>query len=349
MSPRIHLIAPAGSCRSFFERLGLRGAAEFTARVQDYVGGRFRVTADEALLDASENEALGGRDDDARRAADIQSALADSDVAALILVRGGAWFTRILPRIDFGVLSGRTAPVALFGFSELTPLVNLVAAHAHGRGVYDFGPAFFTYGLTRYAARRADATFDESTAPERWAQAQLEPHLRDFFEDVVRMITGRGSTRALSAELVAGELPERSTAVFVGGNLTVLSTMVGSLYDAAVRPAGRWIFLEDYNDKLERFDRFLAHLTLAGYWDEAGGLLLGDFHQGERDLLDGVRALLAFHLPAERTLPILVSRTLGHTWPMSPLPLNLPLTLERTHDRSYTLHWPAEALRTVAP
>lgn len=348
MAARIHLMAPAGSCRSFFGRLGLRGAAEFTARVQEFLGGRFRATADDTLLDASEDEAHGGRNDDARRAADIQAALADADVAALILIRGGAWFTRILPRIDFTVLDRRTAPVAVFGFSELTPLVNVVAAHAHGRGVYDMGPAFLTYGLTRYAALHAAAEGAESVVPDRWAQAQLEPHLRDFFQDVARMITGQGTTRPLSAELVAGGLPERTTAALVGGNLTVLSTMVGSMYDAAVRPAGRWIFLEDYNDKLERFDRFLAHLTLAGYWDEAAGLLLGDFHQGERDLLDGVRALLASHLPANRSLPILVSRTLGHTWPMSPLPLNLPLTLERAHDRSYTLRWPADALRTVA-
>lgn len=348
MPPRIHLIAPAGSCRSFFERLELRCAAEFIARVQGYLGTGFSVTADEGLLDATESEGHGGRDDDARRAADIQSALADSEVAALILVRGGAWFARILPRIDFAVLERRSTRVAVFGFSELTPLVNIVAACRHGVGMYDMGPAFLTYGLRRYAANHPHAISANGMAPEGWVRAQLEPQLRDFFQDVARMITGQGSTRTLSAELVAGELPEHTTAVFVGGNLTVLSTMVGSVYDAAVRPAGRWIMLEDYNDKLERFDRFLAHLTLARYWDEAGGLLLGDFHQGERDWLDDVRALLAFHLPANRPLPILVARTLGHTWPMSPLPLNLPLTLERAEERSYTLHWPAEVLRTVS-
>lgn len=345
--PRIHLISPAGSCRPFLRALALNDVTKLATPVQQAVGERYEVTADAAILAAGENETSGGRVDDLRRAADIEHALGDDAVAAIVTVRGGAWFTRVMQWIDFSVLERRTRPVAVFGFSELTPLVNVVGSYATGRGVYDMGPAFLVYGLKRFGPPPPESSEREDAGVPSWLRQRVLDCLKAFFEDVVSMLEGRGTSRRITAELIQGEIDGEFEASFVGGNLTVVSAMLGTKFDASVNPAGRWLVLEDFNDKLERFDRYLAHLTLAGWWQHCQGLLLGDFHQGERDLLPGVLALLGYHLPENRRLPVLRTREVGHVWPMSPLPLHTTLTCQHAATGHYQLCWPGAALQVV--
>jgi len=348
--PRIHLIAPAGSCRAFVKDLGLASAEKLIALVQTLAGPKFSVCGDAALIEAEENERRGGRDDDQRRAEDLQRALSDDAVAAIVSLRGGAWFTRVLPRVDFTVLERRKRPVTVFGFSELTTLVNIVASYRNGRGVYDMGPAFLKYGLRRHAAKRAagrEACQSDSDSADGASSAGLVAEVGNFFNDVVSIIEGRGSARLLRARALSADLPPRFDAAFAGGNLTVLSTLIGSCYSGWLGPAGRWLVLEDFNDRLERIDRFLAHLTLARIWEQCAGILLGDFHNGDRDLTDEVIRLLPRHVPDGLLLPVMTAAGVGHVWPMSPLPLHLPVTFTRREEAWYSLEWPAGALRAT--
>lgn len=345
--PKIHLISPAGSCRPFLEAMNLTTAAKLIDVVQQTVGSNYLVTGNTELIETRENELLGGRTDDRERASDLEAALLDNNVAAIVLLRGGAWFTRILHHIDFTVLANRRRPVAVFGFSELTTLVNIVAGSPNAFAIYDMGPAFLTYGLKRHAARSSSPTATPQSRPADAPAVNLETEVNAFFVDLVSMIEGRGTRRTISAQLIAGEMPDSCTARFVGGNLTVLSTMVGSTYEGFVKPVGRWLLLEDFNDKLERIDRFLAHLTLAGYWSECKGLLLGDFHKGYENQVPAVAELLPFHIPAELGLPVLATQDVGHVWPMSPIPLHVPLTIERTNSEQFRIHWPISAIQTV--
>jgi len=327
--------------------MGVRSAAEFVALAQEAVGGTYQVSANEAILEAAEDESRGGRIDDRLRAEDLQQGLADPDVVAIVALRGGAWFTRILPLIDFAVLDRRERQVAVFGFSELTTLVNIVGAHPRGLGVYSMGPAFLPYGMKRHAASQLHAGDLQGVSPEEWMLRRLREEFFAFFRNVASIIEGRGGVGPLLARRVHGELPRPGEARFIGGNLTVFSAMIGSRYQECIRPKGRWLVLEDFNDKPERFDRFLAHLTLAGYWEECEGVLLGDFHQQGHDLTGPVLAILTFHLRRDSSLPVLVTSQVGHIWPMTPLPLHVPATLERIDETSVSIRWPAAALGVV--
>jgi muramoyltetrapeptide carboxypeptidase len=344
---RIHLISPAGPCRPFFGPIGVRSGAELVALVQEAIGPSYQVSGNELILDAVEDESRGGRSDDRLRAEDLQLALADSNVVAIVALRGGAWFTRILPLIDFAVLDRRERRIAVFGFSELTPLVNIVGAHPRGLGIYDMGPAFLTYGMKRFAATRLQPADLAGVTPEEWMLQRLRDEFFTFFRQVTSLIEGGGGVGPLTARHIQGELPRSGEMRFVGGNLTVFSTLIGSRYPECISPKDRWLVLEDFNDKPERFDRFLAHLTLAGYWDDCEGVLLGDFHEGQRDLSETVLAILSYHLPRNRPLPILVTSQVGHIWPMTPLPLHIPGTLEVIDESSVSIRWPASALRVV--
>lgn len=333
----IHLSAPAASCLPFFQHLGMKSAAEFVALVQECVGDSHRVTADESLLDASENEHAGGRRDDAARAHDLTSALGDEMVEAIVTIRGGAWLTRVLPLIDFEVLCHRTRPVTVWGFSELTTVVNIAASYEQARAVYDMGPAFLTYGLRRHMLLTGDAERPTGSALDAWVDARLGPELKAYFQEVVRMLAGEPAPAPIVAHLSQGDLPGRFEASFSGGNLTVLTTLMGSAYRARAVPEGSWLLLEDLNEKPERIDRLLAAVTLSGVWSSCAGLLLGDFHRGRHDLLEAVKALLPYHLPRGRELPILTTRQVGHVWPMSPLRLHEPLPVQQQDDGSYRI------------
>ena len=341
MSSMIHLIAPAGSLQPFYAVLGIDRAAQLIAMIQEWIGPGYAVTTNESILDTTEDERNAGRRDDDARADDISSALADPEIRAIVAIRGGAWFARILPRIDFSALDRRETLISVFGFSELTPLVNIVAAHPLGRGFYDMGPAFLTYGLKRHAATRLGLSDQTNPTPDEWMRANLRHHMADYFRRVVEIIEDRGKPIELSARLVDGEMPDSTEATFVGGNLTVLSTMIGSRFADCIDPRGHWIVLEDFNDKPERMDRFLAHFTLAGFWGRCDGLLLGDFHQGDRDLGPAVRTMLEFHIPRDSRLPVLITDQVGHIWPMIPLPLFRTGRAEQIDAIKCRIHWPA--------
>lgn len=325
----------------------MRSGAELVALVQEAIGPNYQVSGNELILDAVEDEARGGRSDDRLRAEDLQQALSDSNVVAIIALRGGAWFTRILPLIDFGVLDRRDRRIAVFGFSELTSLINIIGAHRLGFGVYGMGPAFLTYGLKRYATTRLPSGDLAGVTPEEWMLQRLRDEFFAYFRQVTSVIEGRGGIGPLAARHVQGELPDTNEVRFVGGNLTVFSALIGSRYQECISPNGRWLVLEDFNDKIERFDRFFSHLTLAGYWDECEGVLLGDFHEEQRELSETVLAILSYHLPCNRPLPILVTSQVGHIWPMTPLPLHIPGMLQRIDESSVSIRWPASALRVV--
>lgn len=343
---RFHLIAPAGPAQPFFAALKLNSASAFVEYVQRVVGPNYLVTADSALLEAHEDAMHGGRTDDAARATDLQDAFADPATAAIVAVRGGAWFARTLGRIDFSVLDRRASKLALFGFSEMTPLINIVAASREAIGVYDMGPAFLTYGLRHFVLTRGQDQLAPGQTAEQWVESRLHDDCAAYFHQVVALIEGRGEGVILSARCVAGQLPDSFEATFVGGNLTVLSTLVGSKFESAIQPDGRWILLEDFNDKPERFDRFLAHFTLAGYWDGCAGILLGDFHNAHIDLNPAMLEMLRFHLPAERSVPILFSKRVGHIWPMTPVPFHLPAQAARNGEQ-FDIRWPASRFQTT--
>ena len=323
----VYLASVAGSSRRLLEALGCSGAAALIDYVQRAVGDGYVVEGDAALIEAEEDDLHGGRSDDAARARAIEQRLADDRTAALVALRGGAWLTRVLGEIEFDVLRRRRRRIALFGFSELTTVMNIASAYAQAFCVHDLCPGFILKGLGDAGAR-------------------FRREFADFFCDVRNILEGRGSNRSITGTLVDDALPGPTRARFVGGNLTVFNTLLGTPYAAAADPAGRWLLLEDVNESPDRIDRRLAHLKLAGVFRRCGGLLLGDFHEQEVDHQEVVVRLLRYHLPRAAVMPIITTRDVGHVWPLAPLPLNSPIVLdphtsaEGRQEVTFNVRWP---------
>jgi muramoyltetrapeptide carboxypeptidase LdcA involved in peptidoglycan recycling len=310
-TPVIHLLASASTCQPLLGCFKVRSYRRIVELAQHAVGPDYEVTADTALMNPRVDERWGGRRDDERRCRDLQGALADDRTAAIVTLRGGAWFTRLLPRLDFGVLDARRRVVHVFGFSELATLVNIAAAHPMARGYYHHDIGFL------------------NPDPDQW-RATLDAYLRQ----IVDVIEGRPVERPVTGRLVRGTLPRRREIRVVGGCLQVLSVLYGTPFASCLDTAGRWLALEECYDDLVSIDRHLAHLRLAGAFDCCAGVLLGDLrfdeHEGHvDDLTDAVLALLALHLPPGREKAVVAHGNFGHCHPAGLLPLNAPLTMTR--------------------
>ena len=114
--------------------------------------------------------------------------------------------------------------------------------------------------------------------------------------------------------------PGISEGLLLGGNMTVLSRMIGTPFLPALE--GAILFLEDVNEPAYKIDAMLAQLKLSGIWDNLGGLLIGQFTDQDhlndtpreieevfRDYCENVRFPVASglrygHIPVKIAMPI---------------------------------------------
>ncbi len=354
--PVIRLLSIASSCKTTLSSLGCDGTNELIALVQQAVGDSYRVAASAAQIEVNEDDCHAGRRDDTARAREIERTLADNCVAAAVALRGGAWLTRILPRIDFDVLKRRRKPIALFGFSELSPLLNIAAQYDKVVAYHDLCPAYLLQGMTDYARRNVATLHDGSDLDQNgvlafargWAAGNFRAKFEAFFKDAVAMIEGRASARVITGRWINTKPKHTNPITVVGGNLTTIVTLTGTPYADALRPDGKWLLIEDVRETPDRVDRLLCHLSLSGWLQRYQGILLGQFHDRGSDCTQAVLECVEQHLGRARR-PIVITTDVGHTWPISPVPLGRQFawrtTRVRKHDALVTAQMPWAAWR----
>lgn len=191
---------------------------------------------------------LAGRDEE--RAAGINAMFADREVRALFAVRGGWGSARLLPHLDFDTI--RANPKLLIGFSDITALHLALAARTDCPSIHGPNAASAWGRLSWDSFRRL--VFDAET-----------PTLRNPAGTDDRLAQRSGRIRTFRPGLAAGPL--------IGGNLTVLSALVGTpflpSFDGAI------LFLEDVDEAQYRIDRMLTQLALAGILGRVAGVVFG--------------------------------------------------------------------------
>jgi muramoyltetrapeptide carboxypeptidase len=191
---------------------------------------------------------LAGKDAD--RAADLNAMFADDSVAAVLCVRGGWGCNRLLPLLDYKTIA--THPKILLGYSDITAL--LVAIYAKT-------------GLV---------TFHGPVGASNWNPYSLDFVRRILFQaEAVAMSNpaDRGNGLVVTKDRIQTLTPGTASGRLLGGNLTVLSAMLGSEY--LPDWSGAILFLEDTNEHIYRIDRMLTQLQLAGVLDKISGFVFG--------------------------------------------------------------------------
>ncbi len=177
---------------------------------------------------------------DAERAADFNAMARDSEIRAIVAIRGGYGTMRILPMLDYEAVA--RDPKIVMGFSDLTALLNAVAVRS--RVVTFHGPVG-AHGSSWSGAARAyleAALF--ATNPTRLRIDGARP-----------IVSGRARGR------------------LAGGNLALVASLVGTPF--AVAAGGAILFLEETEEPPYRIDRMLTQLALAGDLVAARGILFG--------------------------------------------------------------------------
>jgi muramoyltetrapeptide carboxypeptidase len=188
---------------------------------------------------------------DATRAADLQQAWCDPEVAAVMCVRGGYGATRLLDLLDWEAMA-EAEPKILLGSSDITALHRAFACRL---GV-----------ATLFGPMPACATISDPEGP----QPETFAHLRAaLFEGAVPdPVVG-------DRVVVAGSGDGRVEAPVTGGNLSLLAALCGTPYE--LRAEGRIVLLEDVTEEPYRIDRMLTQLLQAGCFDGAAGFVLGSW------------------------------------------------------------------------
>ena len=180
--------------------------------------------------------------DDRRRAADITSALTDPQVRGIFFARGGYGSARIVPYIDFELF--RRFPKMLLGSSDLTFLLNAVSARS---GLVTF------HGPMPSVDGGYGGLDDVSLAA------------------LCAAVFGVGGGDAAGPVMRLTFEYSR----IIGGNLTVLCSMLGTPYEPDFNDAA--VFLEDINEPLYKIDRMLTTLALSGRLSRCAGIVFGSF------------------------------------------------------------------------
>jgi muramoyltetrapeptide carboxypeptidase len=185
---------------------------------------------------------LAGTDHD--RADDINAMFADDTVRAVFAVRGGWGSARLLPLLDWNLIRAR--PKLLVGFSDITAL------------------------HLAFAARAGYPTIHGPNIGNHWDVTSWESFWQLAFGGQVPVLGGQAQAGPWPTTTIRGG---KAQGRLIGGNLTVLSTLLGTPWLPDF--SGAILFLEDVNEAEYRIDRMLNQLALAGILGQVAGVIFG--------------------------------------------------------------------------
>lgn len=237
---------------------------------------------------------------DAERAEDFQTALDNPKIKAIWCARGGYGTVRILDRLDYTKF--RQNPKWLLGYSDITALHN----QFHNLGVESIHTTMCT-------------SLTDDVSELKWTI--------ETFKDAIfgrpLFYTLKGSTY---------NRPGAVTAPLVGGNLTLLHTMLGS--DTSIDTTGKILFIEEIGEYAYHIDRMLQSLKRAGYFDNCKGLLVGDITKVRKNTTEFGRTIeeIILDAVAEYDFPVAFNMPAGHEKDNRALILGRTVTLKVTKD-----------------
>ena len=239
---------------------------------------------------------------DAQRAADLQEAISNAEIKAVICARGGYGCSRIVDAVDFSPLL--QCPKWLVGYSDITVLharwnrMGVASIHGVMSGKFP-----------------ADGGDNENTESLRKAL---------FGEPLHYTIPAHPLNKT-----------GRTEGLLTGGNIALVAHLTGSVDE--LNTAGKILFLEDVGEYLYALDRMMRQLQRSGQLQQIKGLILGYF----TDMKDHATSFgaSAYEIVSayvrDLDIPVCVGFPAGHEEPNLSLVFGKPVTL--TVETSQTI------------
>ena len=218
------------------------------------------------------------------RYSDLADALTDPGVGAILCSRGGYGAVHLLERL--ARLPLEETPKWLIGFSDISALHALLTSR----------------GIASIHAPMAKALADHGgdNADNR--------ALLDF-------LAGEGLEYSLDPSPM--NRPGDATGLLVGGNLSVISDLVGTPFDV-IKPR-RILFIEDVNEPIYKIERMLYQLRLSGVLADLAGLIVGKFSGCAPDAVFASVNNIVADLTRDYSYPLAYDIPVGHVTHNIPL------------------------------
>ena len=217
---------------------------------------------------------------DAERASDFQKALDNPKIKAIWCARGGYGSVRILDKLDYTKFKKK--PKWVVGYSDITGLHNQI----HNQGVASIHSIMCTsLGSAKEKTKKAIETF----------RCAL------FGEQLKYSIAPSKYNKTGNA-----------TGPIIGGNLTLLHTMLGS--NTSLDTSGKILFIEELGEYAYHIDRMLQSLKRARYFENCNGIIVGDIIKVRKNTTPFGRTVQQIILDAvaEYNFPVLFNFPAGH-------------------------------------
>lgn len=242
------------------------------------------------------------------RVSDLHDMFRDPEVKAIFCIRGGFGAAHLLDAIDYSLIASH--PKILLGYSDITALH--LAIHRKTGLVTFHGPVV----LSRFSAYTQEH-FRKAVFQAKPLGSLTNPPDSDPLRPSHTMRTVR---------------PGKARGPLVGGNLTLISTTLGTPYEIDTK--GKIVFIEDVDEQPYSVDRMLTHLKLAGKLDQAAGIVFGECADCRpRDYKPSFDSTFTTGEVVDRILgklsiPVFSGLTIGHTDDQLTLPLGVMATMD---------------------
>jgi muramoyltetrapeptide carboxypeptidase len=118
----------------------------------------------------------------------------------------------------------------------------------------------------------------------------------------------------------------------IGGNLTLISSLMGTPYEPDTR--GKIFFIEDVGEEPYRIDRMLTQLRLAGKFAQCAGVVVGECVDcGPKEFRPGFESTFSLNEVLDNILgdlkvPVLSGLLIGHTNDQATLPMGAMASMD---------------------
>lgn len=242
---------------------------------------------------------------DSERTEDMQKALDNPDIKAIIALRGGYGTSRIITNLDFTLFQQH--PKWIVGFSDITILHAKISQ-------FDIASLHATMPIL----------FDEEND-----SASLETLKKGLFGVLDGYTVPTHPKNRLGT----------AKGILTGGNLALLNVAIGTEYDADTR--NKILFLEDIDEYAYNLDRMMIHLKHSGKLDKLAGLIVGymtNIKESEDKFFGKDAYQIIEEAVAEYSYPVCYGFPAGHEPDNSALYLNRKAVLEVNSD-NVRLRW----------
>lgn len=242
---------------------------------------------------------LAGSDE--LRAEDLNDMFRNKDVKLILCMRGGYGATRMVDLVDYALI--KENPKIVCGFSDVTVLINAINKKTDIVQIH--GLVGFYIG---------SKSCDEFSTNDFWKileEKQKGRILKNPNDNCTALVKGKAK----------GKL--------VGGNLSLIATLVGSEYE--VDFTDKIVFIEEVSEEPYQIDRYLSSIRLRGCLEKAKGFVFGHFSEclpsESRKNTQTVEDVIKDYI-LKLNKPTIINFASGHDFPFINLPIGALVTLD---------------------